>query len=704
MIFHYYEDPGTMTARSVFELKYRTFSIISIIACGIIIYRNTLFSSFHFDDLPSIVQNPAIRNILDLKTIWDFWPSRFITYLSFALNYHFHQLDVTGYHLFNIALHTGSAILIWWLMLITFSTPAMRNEKISEYSRRLSLFAGLVFVSHPAQTQAVTYIIQRAASLAALLYIGSLGCYVRARLLQQQGQTPKRSLYFFCLSLLTGALAMFTKEMAISLPFIVLLYEICFLKTKKITLQYPLIYFLTVAVIPLTYLLTGSVNLAEMRRTIEPPAGISSAHYLLTQFRVIVTYARLAILPFNQNFIYDYPVARSLFEWPVAASLIFVVSLITTACALFRKFRFISFGVFWFLMTLAPESSIFPIKDVIFEHRLYLPIAGFCFFMANLIYRLFRNKHRSMVVTMILIVFSYGIMAYCRNNVWQDELTLWNDVARKSPGKASAYACRGDAHMENGDLTLALTDYDRALKIDPGYADTYINRANIHREMGNFEQALADYNNVIEIAPRSADAYNNRGNLYESRNDIEQALADYNKAIEIDPRLSGAYNNRGNLYKKLGDIERALADYDTALSIDRNLVSAYNNRGNINKNMGNIEQALSDYSKAIEIDSGYIYAYRNRAVIYYMLREYDNAWLDIHRLVLLGYTITAKDEIFIEQLKKDSGKIGSLNQTLRNLQPFLPIIRPPRNKRTVPIPHLRFYNMQHHHLPKFFLI
>jgi hypothetical protein len=131
----------------------KLFSIISISCLGIIVYSNTFFCSFHFDDRVYVINNFTIRNIQNLLNIWEFYPCRFITFFSLALNYHFNQLNVFGYHLFNIAVHLGSAILVWWLTLLTLSTPAMKGNKISQHANLFALFVGLVFVSHPVQIE-----------------------------------------------------------------------------------------------------------------------------------------------------------------------------------------------------------------------------------------------------------------------------------------------------------------------------------------------------------------------------------------------------------------------------------------------------------------------------------------------------------------------------------------------------------------------
>ena len=164
----------------------RPLSIISIACVGIIVYANTFLCPFHFDDMPSIVDNPAIRHMGNLQGIWNYLPRRFILYFSLALNYHWHGLDVFGYHLFNLSVHLGAAIFVWWLTLLTFSTPVMKKEKIAQHAETIALLAGLVFVAHPIQTEAVTYIVQRAAVMAGLFYLASLSLYVKSRLLENQ--------------------------------------------------------------------------------------------------------------------------------------------------------------------------------------------------------------------------------------------------------------------------------------------------------------------------------------------------------------------------------------------------------------------------------------------------------------------------------------------------------------------------------------
>ena len=164
-----------------------SFSILCTVVLGVIIYSNTFRNSFHFDDYPQIVDNPAIRNVSDLYTIWKGYPGRFLAYLSFALNYHWGGLDVKGYHLVSLGLHLGCSLLVWLLTLLTFRLPVLQDEKITRHALGIAFCTALIFVSHPVQTQPVNYIFQRSVLLAAFFYLGTLVLYLNARMAQNLG-------------------------------------------------------------------------------------------------------------------------------------------------------------------------------------------------------------------------------------------------------------------------------------------------------------------------------------------------------------------------------------------------------------------------------------------------------------------------------------------------------------------------------------
>jgi tetratricopeptide (TPR) repeat protein len=547
-------------------------SFIAIICLGIIVYSGTFWGGFHFDDMPSIVNNPAIRNIDDLPGIWNYLPRRFILYLSLALNYHFGGLHVFGYHLFNLAVHLGCAVLVWWLTQLILLTPVMKDEKIARHSGVISLLAGLIFVAHPLQTQAVTYIVQRAASMAGLFYLASLCLYAKSRPL---GIATGK--IYYTGAWIAAVAAMFTKETAITLPLMILFYEFSFLRTRgSLNWQYPAPFLLTLSIIPATIFFTetGAMRLQQLYH--EP--GISPIHYLLTQFRVMVTYIRLVFFPFNQNLDYDYPIFKSVFEIPVVISLAFLAAIFLCAKQLFAKYRLVSFSIFWFFLTLMPESSLLPIKDVINEHRLYLPLAGYALLLVSGGYYLI-GKHsiRIMVIMLLMVIVGNSVLTYQRNKVWDSELALWNDTAEKSPHKARPQYNRGHSFDQKNKYAQAIVDYNKAIELDPDYADAYYNRGLIYARQNNLARAVADFTRTIEIRPNYAGAYNNRGIILAFHGDLDRAAADFLKAIVIDPGYAEAYCNLGNIYFDQGHLPLAILNYKKAIKIAPRDRNAYDN-------------------------------------------------------------------------------------------------------------------------------
>ena len=571
--------------------------VIVFCLLGLIIYSNTFHSSFHYDDISSIRANAAIKDISNVDAIWRFWPTRFVTYLSIALNYHFDGLDVSGYHVINILVHIACGIMAWWLTLLTLSTPRMKTYKASQSKELIALFVGLIFIAHPLQTQAVTYIVQRATSLATLFYLSSLAFYVKSRL---DDNKPSKTL-FYCLSFLSMVIAMFTKEMTITLPIIILIYEAYFLKKegKGFGWKEALPFLIGLIIIPLTMTLTSSVNFKEMKRVSELPVTISSHDYALTQINVIPTYIRLLLMPVDQNIDYDFPISKTFTAWPTPANLIIIISLLLIAIKLFKRHRLLSFALIWFFITLLPESGVIPISDVIVEHRLYLPMLGFGIFLTGSLSFIFGVKARDLLIgLLIMIIAVYSVLSYKRNFVWCSDFSLWNDTVKKSPNKTRPYNERGNAYWNMGDLKRATADYKKAIKTDPRYAGAYYNLGLLAEKSGEVAKAIAYYSKTLELFPPRAEIYSNRGCCYGDKGDLDNAIKDFSRAIELRPDNADDYVNRGLAYQKKGDARKAVLDYTRAIEIDPKRAVAYNNRAVAYFALNDQESGSRDISKA----------------------------------------------------------------------------------------------------------
>ncbi|CAG1064643.1 hypothetical protein BAC1_00206 [uncultured bacterium] len=383
----------------------------------VVIYSNSLTAAFQFDDLPIIVENTQLRDLANLPEILK--SQRGLTMATFALNYAASGVDTAGYHAVNLAVHIINIGLAYLLLLYT-----LRLTGSSESStRRLSALAALLFAVHPVQTQSVTYIVQRMESLMSLFYILALLFLVWA---SKATATGKRAALYAGVAL-SYLLAFYSKEVAYTLPAVVLLYDFCFIargKASGVARKWPMYAMLAVlfaaftvtTVMPLGGFGDLSGESADAKYAapkvkaglgtteLDYTAGfkvskVTPKEYLYTQFNVMVYYLGLLAYPAVQNLDYDFPWSRELFSAPQAAEGTalntpipppFVSLLILLAIAAAGAYMIISthktpesrkrvagFFIFWYFIILSPTSSIVPIIDAIYEHRVYLPSLGF---------------------------------------------------------------------------------------------------------------------------------------------------------------------------------------------------------------------------------------------------------------------------------------------------------------------------------------
>jgi tetratricopeptide (TPR) repeat protein len=657
------------------------FHIILIAAVGLLAYSNTFDVPFQWDGIDNIVKTGALRDLNNfLKPSKVLKDSRYIGYFTFALNYKIHGLDVTGYHIFNITIHVLNALLVYLLVLLTFKTPFLDNSSFkSEY---IALFTGLLFVSHPVQTEAVTYIFQRFASLTTMFYLGSLVLYVKWRLIKDQpsNSSAAQQLHFsytalllYCFALLCAILAMKTKENAFTLPIAIALFEFLFFTgpIKRRTLRV-IPFLLTLFIIPLT--IVSFDKPAEEILSGIGYSGMSRWEYLFTQFRVVVTYIRLLFLPMNQNIDYDYPIFHSLFNPQVFLSLLFLSSFFGLGIYLLYRSRFraelrpLAFGLFWFFIALSVESSVIPIPMVINEYRVYLPSAGAFLAIttgAFLLLERLRNKgiKAFAVSSFILIPLVLLYATYARNNVWQSKISLWEDVVKKSPEKARGYKnlatlyisrgisdkaiellrtalrlelyCKAEMHLPHyilafayeskGLLEEAIKQYQVAINFKPDYAEAHYNLGRAYATTGLTDDAIEHFKIVLKLKPNNANTHYNLGIACESNGLIEKAVEHYQTAVKINPEHGKAHNNLGTLYKSKGYIDKAVKHYQIALKLKPDDARVHNNLGNVYDDMGLTDKAIEHYKNALGLKPDFAGAHCNLGISYLRKGHTDKA-------------------------------------------------------------------------------
>lgn len=622
--------------------------IVLIPIFGMLAYSNTFHAPFQWDEAAFIEKNPIVKDLsYFLETSrakgFEYYPAlkgRYIGYLTFALNYKLHGLDVTGYHVVNIVIHILNALLVYLLVALTFKTPFMLGSALSYYSKVIAFFTAMLFVSHPVQTEAVTYIFQRLASLVTLFYMLSLVCYIKYRLQgpgdRELATTTSLSSYivsgrWLLAAVFFAVLAMKTKENAFTLPIILTLYEFSFFRgetRQRILRLIPIL--LTLLIIPMTQ--AGFDGAAEENTPTTPVMGgyehLSQHEYLLTQFRVIVTYIRLLFFPVNQNLYYDYPVFSSFFNPEVFLSFLFLLSILVFAVYLFRRSRvtghesrLMAFGILWFFVALSVESSIIPIPMIICEYRVYLPSAGAFLAITTGLFILMakvRDKkiRLAIISSLILMTFVFSYAAYARNTLWGSNISLWEDVVKKSPQKAKGYNTLGNAYYDKGQIDTAISYYHSALKVQPHHAKVYYNLGNAYYGKGLIDNAIGHYQAAIRLNPRYADAHNNLGIAYASKDLTDMAIRHYETALRLKPEHAETYYNLGVTYYRKGLTDKAIGQLQTAIKLQPDYAEAYNNLGSIYGSKGLTDLAIAHYEAALRLKPGYAETHYNLGIAY----------------------------------------------------------------------------------------
>ena len=609
------------------QLTHPLTALLLIGLIAILIYSNTFSASFHFDDASNIVDNPRIKNTANLL---DFSGSRYIGFLTFVLNYRFGGLSLFGFHLVNLMIHITNGVLVYFLIRLLFQAPRLAPQPaFATAPPVIALCTALLFVVHPLQTQAVTYIVQRFASLAALFYLLTVVCYLQWRLSPPES---KGRYLWYAAAFLSTILAMKTKEITFTLPAMLLLLEFAAFGPPTRKQWIGLIpFFLTLPLIPLSRpgaLGEGEAGLA--RATMD----INRWDYLLTQFKVIVTYLRLLLFPVNQNLDYDYPAAHSLFEPSVFLSFLLLATLGTGAVYLLfvsrrtaadPRLRLIGFGILWFFLALSIESSFIPIRDVINEHRVYLPSVGF-WLAATTALLGFSGRWRIPVAAGLGgLILLFAFAAYQRNQIWQDELSLWSDVVRKSPHKARAHLGIGAVYKEMGRREEAFQEFKTAVNLKPDYGEAHYNLGVIYKEQKQWNEAVQEYQAALAFKPDYPHGYYNLGLLYHEMKRPEDAATAFEEALRLQPDYTEAHNNLGNVYQELGRQDEAFQEYKAAIATNPDYAEAHNNLGVLYQKTGRVMDAMREYQTALSIKPDYAAARRNLGNAYKELGKLDES-------------------------------------------------------------------------------
>lgn len=638
--------------------------ILLIIITGIIIYSNTLNAPFVLDDLSAIVNNPYIRMTSFSKSAFSnillcYSKYRPTANFTFALNYYFVRYNVISYHIVNIIVHLICGILLFLFLQLTFRlNTARQSASYKDFIRPeiIALIAAMLWLVNPLDTESVTYIVQRMNSMAAMFFLLSMYCYIKGRLSQRSTSSESQStgtshiIYYswFIAAGVAGILAMTSKQIAVTLPFFVLLYEWFFFQDlRPIKARRAWIYLLLAlsATLVLVLLFLGGNPLTTIAHTYMGKS-FSVLQRVMSEWRVMIYYISLILfpLPGRLNLDYDYPVSHSLFHPPTTViALIAVLALLFLAVYTAKKDRIVSFSILWFFGNLAIESTIIGLA-LIFEHRTYLPSMMICLLVTLLIFRYVKPKQIAVLFLCLAIGVS-AIWTYQRNNAWKSEVTLWRDCVKKSPHLPRPHTNLGFALEKKNLINPAISQFKTALQYEPSYYPAYNDLGTCFQKIGDYKNAMYYLHRAIKQQPKRADAYINLGSVYTDTGELDLAVTAYQTALQIDSNnidaligmgvaclhqeklgraialfQSAAEKEPGNLKAHLNlgvaltlnkQIDAAILQYQKVIEINPRIAQVYNNLGVLMIQKGNIPKAVEEFKNAVKINSDYNEAKKN---------------------------------------------------------------------------------------------
>jgi tetratricopeptide (TPR) repeat protein len=623
--------PPEAPARS-FLARHRTlWPALLILLAGGAAYANSLRGVFLFDDLLNINSTlgrfPALARILE--------DPRPVVSATLALNYAWSASNPWSYHLVNVAVHVLAALALFGIVRRTLELPALAG-RYGRWAAPLALTIAVLWMVHPLQTESVTYVIQRAESLMGLYYLSALYCLIRGH----GSPHPRRWYAGAVASCLLGAGC---KEVIVTLPVVALAYDALFLKEswrESLRRRWGLYLGLT--------LCCGLAGFRLVFHTADAASvgfgikGVTPLRYALTQPGVILHYLRLSFVPWPLCLDYDWPLVRSVGEALPAllvVGVLLAVSLVGVVCG--RRWAFPGLA---FFCILAPTSSVVPIKDVAFEHRMYLPlaavmagavIAGVWFWNRAWPLATDRRSGRALAGVAILAAVGLGFLTVRRNAEYQNEVAFWVQTARCAPQNPRVYSNLGVAYTEADALDEGIRCLDKALELDPQYSIAWRNRGVANSARKHYAEAVRDFNQAIALSPNDAEAWSSLGAACSKTGRPEEALHDLDHAIALRPDYAQAHVNRGNLHAAADQFAEAFRDYDQAIAFKPDDAEAWYNRGTACAKTGRAEEALRDLDRAISLKSDDPEQYYNRGNIHLDGKRYAEAIRDYGQAIAL---------------------------------------------------------------------
>ncbi len=637
------------------ESRKYAFTLIALFVVLIIIYGNSFHCEWHFDDAPNILNNPNahltslswknIKKSVYVNVTGHEYLNRPLARLSFALNYYFGKQNVFGYHVVNFAVHYVATIFLFLFIYNTLQLPIF-NSRHNKTAYAIALLSVFLWATHPIQVTAVTYIIQRMASMAGMFYIMAMFFYLKGR---TATGTMKQAVHYA----LCGVAAIFafaSKENAAMLPMSLFIYDLFLIQgpTKEnIKKNLKVIVLPLMIALVLGYFYVGQSSILDEYNS----RPFSLAERLLTEPRVIIFYISLLLYPISSRltFLHDITISTSVFTpWSTLPAICMIVITIVLALKICRKRPLIAYCIFFFFLNHVIEGSIIPL-ELIYEHTNYLPSMLFfvplsILFVSFLDFFSYNKSIQSLGSVMLILLFAaQGHTTYLRNSIFKNSVTLWSDNITKAPNLNRPHHGLGGALLAIGNYEEGLNELQKALTSKSAgnirqKFRTHFNLGLYYNFKAEYDKALRHLFKSLEYQSNNSDTYNQIALAFVFKNSFGDAEKFIQKGLRLNPESAKIRTTFSLILLKQGRVDEAIKQGKKALILDDKFRGAlyligesYRIKGQLKQSVYYFEQHLAEYPDQLAVNISLI-------ELYYLLNDQTALKQRVFHLIGLAET------------------------------------------------------------------
>ena len=597
--------------------------LVLVVLTWIVFFQVRDFDFVNFDDGAYIYENEQVQSGLSWDSLrWSFigtgsettgsWHP--VTWLSLMLDADLFGNDAGGFHLASVLFHTANVLLLYALLM----------QMTGDHPK--SMFVAALFAVHPLHVESVAWVSERKDVLSTFFGLISLWAY--ARYAQLSGAK------WYLIALAAFVLSLLSKQMLVTLPFVLLLLDYWPLKrirwnpsseknpvlqttTENGGARCPLqrwsrlvwekVPFILLAVLFCVVAVIGQGN------AIVPLVQFSIPERLSNAIVVCVIYVAKTVAPYNLACFYPHP--ESIPLWQSAGAALLLVSISIAAVAGSRKRPYVSVGWLWYLGTLVPVIGLMQIGSQRMADRYtYIPSIGLFVAVTWLVPSLMpagvlRRRILTCLAAVTLVVFTS--MASVQTGYWKNSTTLYEHAASVTERNDLAHYNLADIYYEAGRFVEAIDHFQKALNINPNDAEAHNALGLALTKLGRFDEAIFHFQASLNIDSAQAQVQNNLGLALQFLGMLEQATGHFQQALKIDPENASAYFNLGNVLGDQNRYDEAILQYQTALRIDSQNVRVHNNLGRALSRKERFAEAIEHFEKALSIDPRDAFAHYN---------------------------------------------------------------------------------------------